>query len=141
MIQKMLDTISIAQNGNVNLILTSHALLRQYVRTAGRLWNETITTLDRGYKSTKYAGIEMIADKHCPAGTMAFLDTSSWDWCETEAMHFQDYGGAVLERVTDSSGRKDAWQGTAVWRGNLACDNPGKNGFIYNIDETQGFTA
>lgn len=141
MMQQMIDTMSINQGGECKLILTTHALLRQYVRLAGRLWNETIETIDRGYKRTKYAGIEMIADKHCPSGTMAFLDTDTWDWCETEPLHFQDLGGAVLERVTDSSGRKDAWQGTAVWRGNLACKNPGANGFIYNIDETQGFTA
>lgn len=140
MMHRMMHLADIAQQGNIDLIVTTHALLRQYCRGASRVWNDMIKTIDRGYKMALFNGVEVIADRHCPTGVMAFLDTSSWDWCYSEDINFQDYGGAVLERANSSVGRHDVWQGTLVAREQLACNNPGKNALIYGISETTAFT-
>ena len=140
MMHRMMHAADIAQQGNIDLIVTTHALLRQYCRGVSRQWNDMIKTIDRGYKMALFNGVEVVADRHCPTGTMFFLDSSSWDWCYSEDINFQDYGGAVLERATSSVGRHDAWQGQLVAREQLACNNPGKNALIYGLSEQTAFT-
>lgn len=132
MMQKLMDDISIAGNGETSAIYTSYGVQRAYTEllTSQRQFVNTMK-LDGGVEALAFNKKPMFADKDCPTGLMYFLDESmleneilsDWDW--------MDEGTGMLEKVAGY----DAYE--AIYRryGELACLSRNSHGKLTGITE------
>lgn len=121
-IQTGIDNAEEKSGGHIDFITCSYGVRRayqSYLETTKR--NVNPVELEGGFKAISYAGIPVVADKYCPAGTMYLLDTKlfdmhqlcDWRWIEGE-------NGGVLNQISN----KAAYSATLVKYANLICDLP-----------------
>lgn len=121
-IQQMLDKIDERSGNDIDLIITSYAMRRNYFSNlSSTRSNVDYMNLDGGFKAISYNGIPLIADRFCPDSKMYFLNTADfklqqlgdWSWIESN-------DGKVLRQVDN----KAAFAATLVKYANLLCVKP-----------------
>jgi hypothetical protein len=137
--QLTIDTADIATESDINLLVTSHALKRDYASVLEGLRRYPPggeVTLSSGYKALDFNGMPLVADKD--AETLAsgdaferiyFIDTSTmwlahmgdWDWMQED--------GSILSRVSG----KDAYEAILFRYFNLVTDQPNANAALIAI--------
>ncbi len=137
--QLTIDTADIATESDINLLITSHALKRDYasvLETLRRYPPGGEITLSSGYKALEFNGMPLVADKD--AETLSngdafervyFLDTSTmwlahmgdWDWMQED--------GAILNRIPG----RDAYEAILFRYFNLVTDQPNANAALIAI--------
>lgn len=88
-------------------------------------------TLEGGFKAISFSGIPIVADRHCPDGTMDLLNTKSftmhtlsdWDWLDDD--------GKILKQIAG----KPAWTAVLAKYGELMCDHPGGQARLKAVTE------
>ena len=137
--QLTIDTADIATESDINLLITSHALKRDYASVLEGLRRYPPggeITLSSGYKALEFNGMPLVADKD--AETLSdgdaferiyFIDTSTmwlahmgdWDWMQED--------GAILNRIPG----RDAYEAMLFRYFNLVTDQPNANAALIAI--------
>lgn len=121
-IQDAIDTVESVSGGNIDFIVGSYKMRKQYVDCLTRTrTNIDYLTLDGGYKALSYSGIPFVADRFVKDECMYLLNSDDfklhqlcdWRWLEGE-------GGTVLHQVTD----KACYSATLVKYADLLCARP-----------------
>jgi hypothetical protein len=91
--QKLLDDISQAGNGNPDAFVTTYGVSRAYgeLMTSQRMFMNN-ATLDGGIKAPTFAGLPIMVDKDCQAGIMYAIDKGNlvnmvlqdWGWADED---------------------------------------------------------
>jgi len=78
---------------------------------------------DAGFSTLKFKGADIVADSHCPAGVMLFLNTKYLDFKvhSKRNFSFQDFQKPI---------NQDARTAKIFWMGQLVCTNPRMQGMI-----------
>ena len=78
---------------------------------------------DAGFSTLKFKGADVVADSHCPAGVMLFLNTKYLDFKTHSKRNFsfQDFQKPI---------NQDARTAKIFWMGQLVCTNPRMQGMI-----------
>ena len=78
---------------------------------------------DAGFSTLKFKGADVVADSHCPAGVMLFLNTKYLDFKvhSKRNFSFQDFQKPI---------NQDARTAKIFWMGQLVCTNPRMQGMI-----------
>lgn len=137
--QLTIDTADIATESDINLLITSHALKRDYasvLETLRRYPPGGEITLSSGYKALEFNGMPLVADKDAETLSSGdafervyFLDTSTmwlahmgdWDWMQED--------GAILNRIPG----RDAYEAILFRYFNLVTDQPNANAALIAI--------
>lgn len=121
-IQDAIDAVEETSGGNVDFIVTSYKLRKQYVDYLSQnRTNIDYLTLDGGYKALSYSGIPFVADRFVQDDDMYILNSGDfklhqlcdWRWLEGE-------GGTVLHQVAS----KACYSATLVKYADLLCERP-----------------
>lgn len=121
-IQDAIDAVESVSGGEIDIIVTSYKLRKQYVdHLAKTRMNVDYLTLDGGYKALAYSGIPLVADRFVADGDMYLLNTRDfklhqlcdWRWLEGE-------GGTVLHQIAG----KACYSATLVKYADLLCERP-----------------
>ncbi len=132
-IQTAIDSAEEASGGKIDFITCSYGVRRayqEYLETTKR--NVNPVELEGGYRAISYAGIPVVADRFCPAGSMYLLDTTlfdmhqlcDWQWLEGET-------GNILKQEPG----KAAYTATLVKYANLMCALPCGQAKLADITE------
>lgn len=132
-IQTAIDSAEEASGGKIDFITCSYGVRRayqEYLETTKR--NINPVELEGGYRAISYAGIPVVADRFCPAGSMYLLDTTlfdmhqlcDWQWLEGD-------NGNVLKQEAG----KAAYTATLVKYANLMCALPCGQAKLQGITE------
>ncbi|MFR5833256.1 MAG: phage major capsid protein [Acutalibacteraceae bacterium] len=135
--QSAIDVIEEVSGGNVNFIVSSFDVRRQYVDflSENRV-NIDYMNLDGGYKALSYAGVPFVADRFVADGTMYLLNSDDfklhqlcdWRWLEGES-------GSVLHQVPG----KASYSATLVKYADLLCARPmGQAKLVFDGKESSG---
>jgi hypothetical protein len=125
-IQKMLDKIEVATGGEINMLVTSYDVRREYLDyLSATRTNIDYMNLDGGFKALSYNGIPLVADRFCTGGNIYFLNTNDfrlaqlcdWQWIEGE-------NGRILTQLE----KTPTYTGTLVKYANLICVRPHAQG-------------
>jgi len=137
--QLTIDTADIRTESEVNLLITSHAIKRDYASVLESLRRYPPggeITLSSGYKALEFNGMPLVSDKDLETlsdGTTSariyFVDTSTmwiahmgdWDWMQED--------GAILNRVNG----RDAYEAILFRYFNLVTDQPNANAALIAI--------
>ena len=137
--QFTIDTADIRTDSDVNLLITSHAIKRDYASVLESLRRYPPggeITLSSGYKALEFNGMPLVSDKDLETlsdGTTSariyFVDTSTmwiahmgdWDWMQED--------GAILNRVNG----RDAYEAILFRYFNLVTDQPNANAALIAI--------
>lgn len=121
-IQTAIDYLEENAGSKINYISCSYDVRRNYLSYL-ELTRRNIDpmTLEGGFQAISFAGIPIMADRHCPDGTMDLLNTDSfamhtlsdWDWLDDD--------GKILKQIAG----KPAWTAVLAKYGELLCDHPG----------------
>lgn len=126
---------AIADNGgNVDLIITTRDIRRQYVdllRADKRFVNTT--KLSGGYTAIDFNGIPIVTDSDCTRDDMYFLTMSSLVLFEESGWDWMDEDGAILSRVSG----EDAYEAILYWYSQLGCYARNQNGRLSDIEAGQ----
>ncbi len=137
--QLTIDTADINTDSDINLLITSHSLKRDYASVLESLrryppGGETI--LSSGYKALEFNGMPLVADKDAETLTSGdaferiyFADTSTmwiahmgdWDWMQED--------GSILNRIP----ARDAYEAILFRYMNLVTDQPNANAALISI--------
>jgi uncharacterized repeat protein (TIGR02543 family) len=121
-IQDAIDAVEETAGGNVDFIVTSFDLRKQYVDYLSKnRTNLDYMTLDGGYKALSYGGIPFVADRFVGDDDMFILNSADfklhqlcdWRWLEGES-------GSVLHQVPG----KACYSATLVKYADLLCERP-----------------
>ena len=136
-LQRLLDSISIASDGEPNLFLVHPSFRQEYAQilmgtSAGNLTKEVsnVGKADGGFSSLSYNNIAMRVSRHAPKGAVIALSTATWKLCELESGGFADLDGAILSRVANT----DAFEGFYRWYYETVCTRPGANGVLAGLN-------
>ena len=121
-IQTAIDYLEETAGSTVDYISCSYDVRRgylSYLELTRR--NVDPMTLEGGFQAISFGGIPVVADRHCPDGTMDLLNTKSfamhtlsdWDWLDDD--------GKILKQIAG----KPAWTAVLAKYGELMCDHPG----------------
>lgn len=122
LIQETLDKIEEVSGNDINLIICSYDVRRNYFQhLADTRTNIDYMNLDGGFKALSYNGIPVVADRFAPEKKMYFVNTndfklaqlSDWSWLEGTT-------GKVLRQID----KKAAYTATLVKYANLICTKP-----------------
>lgn len=121
-IQDAIDAVEETSGGNIDFIVASYKLRKQYVDflTQNRT-NIDYLTLDGGYKALSYSGVPFVADRFAADDDMYLLNSADfklhqlcdWRWLEGES-------GSVLHQVAG----KACYSATLVKYADLLCERP-----------------
>lgn len=124
------------------LILTNHALKRQYAKllySDKRYTGSGEVTLDGGWKALEFNGVPLVADKDAslvltPQAlyAMYFLDMSSLEYHILEDWGWMERDGAVLSRVSD----KDEYEATMFSYRQLGVSRSNSNTLLTDLAES-----
>jgi hypothetical protein len=133
LMQQSIDTADIEGEGDIGLIVTSHAAKRRYgddLVNNKRYPAGGEITLDGGFKALEFNGIPLVADKDAHTtgdpdltNAMYFIDTNSMFFIEMNGWEWMDKDGATLARITD----RDSYEATLFRYFNLVSDQPNAN--------------
>ncbi len=132
-IQTAIDTIEEQSGSKVNFIVCSWGV-RRALAEYYKQYKTMLPTMEieGGFMAMNFAGIPIIADRFCPAGTMYLLNTDDfklhqlcdWQWLEGE-------DGKILKQVPG----KPVYTATLVKYAELMCERPCGQGVIKGITE------
>lgn len=121
-IQTAIDYLEETAGSKVDYISCSYDVRRNYLSYL-ELTRRNIDpmTLEGGFQAISFSGIPLVADRHCPDGTMDLLNSQSfamhtlsdWDWLDDD--------GKILKQIAG----KPAWTAVLAKYGELMCDHPG----------------
>ena len=121
-IQTAIDYLEENAGSKVDYISCSYDVRRNYLSYL-ELTRRNIDpmTLEGGFQAISFSGIPLVADRHCPDGTMDLLNSKSfqmhtlsdWDWLDDD--------GKILKQIAG----KPAWTAVLAKYGELMCDHPG----------------
>ena len=121
-IQTAIDYLEEHTGSKVDYISCSYDVRRSYLSYL-ELTRRNIDpmTLEGGFQAISFGGIPIVADRHCPDGTMDLLNSKSfamhtlsdWDWLDDD--------GKILKQIAG----KPAWTAVLAKYGELMCDHPG----------------
>ncbi len=121
-IQTAIDYLEETAGSSVDYISCSYDVRRSYLSYL-ELTRRNIDpmTLEGGFQAISFGGIPVVADRHCPDGTMDLLNSKSfamhvlsdWDWLDDD--------GKILKQIAG----KPAWTAVLAKYGELMCDHPG----------------
>lgn len=120
-IQTAIDTLEENSGSKVNYISCSYDVRRKYIAyLEDTRRNLNPVQLEGGFTAISYGGIPIVADRHCPDGTMDLLNTddfalhylSDWDWLDDD--------GKILKQVPGYP----AWTAVLAKYGELICNHP-----------------
>lgn len=121
-IQTAIDYLEENAGSTVDYISCSYDVRRNYLSYL-ELTRRNIDpmTLEGGFQAISFSGIPLVADRHCPDGTMDLLNSKSfamhtlsdWDWLDDD--------GKILKQIAG----KPAWTAVLAKYGELLCDHPG----------------
>jgi len=133
LMQSELDDIEIAGNGEVDLIIGSHAMVRKVASlvTPDRRFNSGYITLDGGYKAVEYNEIPVTADRDCQKNRLYYLDLKSHVLFQIEDWNWLDDDGAILSRVADT----DSFEATLRKYYNVGSKGNNQNGILKDLKE------
>lgn len=136
-IQKMLDEIDERSGNDIDLIISSYNVRRDYFKNlATTRTNVDYMNLDGGFKAISYNGIPIVADRFASDNKMYFVNTEDfklqqlgdWSWIESN-------DGKVLRQVDN----KAAFAATLVKYANLMCLKPvGQGELTFDPPEESG---
>lgn len=121
-IQDAIDAVEEASGGNIDFIVTSYKMRKQYVENLAKTrTNVDYMTLDGGYKALSYSGIPFVVDRFVNDNDMYLLNTADfklhqlcdWRWLEGES-------GSVLHQIPG----KACYSATLVKYADLLCERP-----------------
>ena len=113
-------------NDQPDLIVTTQVIYDAYessLQANKRFVSEDASLGDAGFSSLKFKGASIVADSHCPAGTMLMLNTKYLDFKvhSKRNFSFQDFQKPI---------NQDARTAKIFWMGQLVCTNPRMQGMI-----------
>jgi len=125
--------------GKVDLIVTSYDGIRSYVRSlrAARNINDPRQWTGGTMGSSIMLGdreINLKAARKMPPELCFGLQRSTFKRWELEGYQWDDKTGAIWNRVTDASGRKDAFFAVGNWYFQTGCLAPAKNFRVHKIN-------
>ena len=109
-----------------DLIVCSQVLYDAYetsLQANKRFVGTDAMLVDAGFSTLKFKGADVVADSHCPAGVMLFLNTKYLDFKTHSKRNFsfQDFQKPI---------NQDARTAKIFWMGQLVCTNPRMQGMI-----------
>ena len=113
-------------NDQPDLIICSQNLFDAYetsLQANKRFMGSDAGLADAGFSTLKFKGADVVADSHCPAGSMLFLNTKYLDFKTHSKRNFsfQDFQKPI---------NQDARTAKIFWMGQLVCTNPRMQGMI-----------
>lgn len=139
--QQMVDSIDVVGNNEVEIIVTTHGIVRRYSNQLKALkrFNDTQSvTLRGGFKALMFNEQPMIKDPDCPKGTMWFLNTDAlmWAWLPNGKLpgdwDWVDDDGAILTRKAN---RTDGFEGYVAGDFNLNAPVRNSLGKMINVED------
>lgn len=129
--QMMAAMEQLDRKGKIDLIIGNRVQYYQYGNTL-QAFRQFVNEdkLDGGYMSLDFEGTPFVSVPNLPAGTMYFLDTSTWAYYILE--NFE---------TKPKSTNKDSDRFIITHYSNLVCKQPGKNGKIVDLGSTWGATG
>lgn len=117
--------------GSVSLILSSYAVRRRYLSLL-KEDNRFVNTmkLDGGFDAIEYNGKPMVVDRHCPPGSLWFLDEKTLAMYRMSDFDWMDDDGSVLSRVDGV----DAYSAVLYHYGTLGCSACNRNSVIKDLE-------
>ena len=121
-IQDAIDAVEETSGGNIDFIVASYAVRKQYVdHLSATRTNVDYLTLDGGYKALSYSGVPFIADRFVADEDAYLLNSADfklhqlcdWRWLEGES-------GSVLHQIPG----KACYSATLVKYADLLCERP-----------------
>jgi hypothetical protein len=85
--------------------------------------------LEGGATSLEHDGVPFVKDKDAPVKALSFVTTSSVKWVQRSDPFWLKQGESILQRVSGY----DAEEATNAWYANLACEEPRKQGILFNL--------
>ncbi len=137
--QETIDTADINTDSDINLLITSHALKRDFASVLESLRRYPPggeITLSSGYKALEFNGMPLVSDKDAETlsngdaferiyfvdmSTMWIAHMGDWDWMQED--------GAILNRIPG----KDAYEAILFRYFNLVTDQPRANASLIAI--------
>lgn len=85
--------------------------------------------LEAGATSLEHDGVPFVKDKDAPVKALNLVTTESIKWVQRSDPFWLKQGDSVLARVSGY----DAEEASLAWYANLACEEPRKQGLLYNL--------
>jgi len=130
--QEAMDKAETEGDGSPSLLITTHAVRRNYVDilVGDKRFVNTID-LKGGFKALDFNGIPLVVDKDALANTMFFVDESTLKIYRASDFDWMDKDGAILSRVSNY----DAYEAVLYLYANLGCDACNKSTVMRDITE------
>ena len=132
LMQKMFDTVEIAAGKDYgpNLILTTHAIRREYLDLcqADRRYVNTME-LDGGWTAIDYNGVPFTVDPDAIDGEIYFLTTKDLQVYRMSDYAWMQKDGSVLDRITGY----DAYEAVLYRYAELGCNRRNSQGVLCDI--------
>jgi len=121
-------------DGEVNLILCSHAVHRQLTAdlVAARRIDNATKKLNGWAIAIMHNDIPIVAEQNCPEDQMYLLDTTMFEFTQTGEGDWMDKDGAILARIDGKLSYGANW----FHRGQLVCHAPNAQCRIKDLDVT-----
>ncbi len=137
LVDKLIQNIESRSNGRPNLIMTNPAIegILGGMLTDSKRYRGDAMTLDGWYKATTFAGIPIVADKHCTPNTLYIFDTRFWRRYFPPDLgqgKWFDHDGHVLARVSGEDAVEATWKS---YFQNI-CTNPAAQGRLADLSES-----
>lgn len=87
------------------------------------------TKLEAGYSVLEHDGLRFTKDAKAPVKCFNLVHTPSIAWAQTGDPHWLKDGNGIMRVVAG----KDALEGLLKWYSNLDCDEPRRQGIMYNL--------
>tara|TARA_Y100000310_G_scaffold258909_1_gene267451 strand:+ start:277 stop:1641 length:1365 start_codon:yes stop_codon:yes gene_type:complete len=132
LMQQALDLTEEFGTGETSLILTTYGVRQAFydLLAADKRYPNT-TKLTGGYTALDYNGHPFVVDKDCTAGTMYFLDESTFQMFRMQDFTWLDDDGSIWHRREDTHD----WQATLAYFGDFGVTRRNANAAILDIQE------
>lgn len=128
------------RGGKTTVIFTSEGVQRAYFNllTQQRRFTDT-TDFAGGFRGLTFTAdgqdIPVVVDWDCQPGRMYFINEKELKFYREGDWSFMNRDGSMWFRISDSSGRYDAYGADLFMYGELGTHRRNSHGVIYNIDE------
>ena len=130
LMQQAEDAADIAASGRPSLLITSHAVRREYLGLLEDIRRFVNTQrLDGGWEAVMYNDKPLVVDPDCQEDRIYFIDESTFAIGQMSDFDWMDRDGAVLHRTAN----EDAYEATLFWYSQLGCDTPAANSVLTDI--------
>lgn len=88
--------------------------------------------LEGGYSVLEHDGLRVTKDSTAPVKCFNILNTNFIAWAQTRDPHWDNDGSGVMHRVSG----QDAREAMLKWYSNIDCEEPRRQGILYNLTIT-----